>query len=168
MINNNDASEILSEMVQISRTFRVAGQRSREQSLAGTKLGFLQHLRRSDARLGELAHRLFVSAPVATRTVEALEADGMVERRTDPQDARAFLISITGRGRVKLDENESHAVHQFAEALADWSPADAGQAIRILERLNGHLIEVLQAPDAAESGRAGTSATPENGSEHNG
>lgn len=168
MINSNDASEILSEMVQISRTFRVAGQRSRDQNLTGTKLGFLQHLRRSDARLGELAHRLFVSAPVATRTVEALECEGMVERRTDPLDARAFLISITDRGRVKLDDSESHAVRQFADALDDWSPSDASQAIRILARLNGHIAEVLQAPDPAEPLRADISATTDNGSERNG
>lgn len=167
MISRNDASDILAEMVQISRTFRAAGQRSRATSLTGTKLGFLQHLRHSEARLGELAHRLAVSAPVATRTVEALEADGMVERRSDPQDARAFLISITARGRVMLDESENNAVSQFAQALADWSAVDAGQAIHILERLNRHLVDVLHAPDSAGAVRAKTSATTENESDLN-
>ena len=168
MIDHNDASEILSEMVQISRTFRVAGQRSKDQALTGTKLGFLQQLRSADARLGELAHRLSVSAPVATRTVEALEAEGMVERRTDPGDARAFLISITEPGRRQLEESESRAVHQFAQSLDDWTPAEADQAIRILQRLNGHLIEVLQTPDSTRRMPAGTCATTDNGNEHNG
>lgn len=151
MIDNSDAGRILSEMVQISRTFRVSGQRSRDQGLSGTKFGFLQHLRDGDARLGELAHQLLVSAPVASRTVDSLEADGMVERRTDPQDARAFLISMTERGRAKLADSESQAVHRFAQALADWSPADADQAIRILERLNVHLSEVTQVPGSVDA-----------------
>lgn len=144
MIDYDDAGGILSEMVQISRTFRVAGHRNGEQSFTGTKFGFLQYLRHCDARLGELAHRLFVSAPVASRAIDSLEADGMVERRTDPLDARAFLISITERGRAKLTETESSTVHKFAEALADWSPDDAQRAISILQRLNGHLNEVTQ------------------------
>ena len=83
--------------MSFSRAFRKAGQRSRERSLAGTKYGFLRHLRETDARLGELAHQLVVSAPVASRAVEALEAENLVERRTDPADARAVLISITER-----------------------------------------------------------------------
>lgn len=151
MIDNDEAGQILSQMVQISRTFRISGQRSREQSLTGTSFGFLRHLRHSDARLGELAHQLLVSAPVASRAIDSLEADGMVERRADPEDARAALISITDRGRAKLSESESRVVQRFASALADWSPADAAQAISILERLNTHLSEVTQAPDSVEA-----------------
>ena len=66
MIDDHDAAALLAGMVTISRTFRKAGQRSRERSLAGTKYGFLRHLRETDARLGELAHQLVVSAPVAS------------------------------------------------------------------------------------------------------
>lgn len=147
MIEYRDAGQILSEMVQISRTFRISGQRSRDKSLTGTSFGFLQHLRHCDARLSELAHQLLVSAPVASRTVDSLEADGMVQRRTDPDDARAFLISITDRGRAQLTDSESQVVRRFAQALTDWSPADAGQAIGILKRLNIHLGEVTRNPD---------------------
>lgn len=139
-------------MVQISRTFRIAGQRSREQSYTGTKFGFLQFLRECDGRLGELAQRLSISAPVASRAVDSLEADGLVERRPDPQDRRAFLISITEGGRALLADSESQVVRSFAESLADWSPADAEQAINTLKRLNLHLREVTQPPDHLETG----------------
>ncbi|WP_315914729.1 MarR family transcriptional regulator [Arthrobacter sp. lap29] len=166
MIDHNEASAILSQMVAIGRTFRVAGQRGQAHELTGTKLGFLQQLRGRDVRLGELAHRLSVSAPVATRTVEALESAALVERRPDPQDARACLISMTERGRRQLEENETRAVNQFAHALADWSTSDAVQAIDILERLNGHLIEVLQGPERNEAAQAGLGATNNNGNEH--
>ncbi|MDN5896360.1 MAG: MarR family winged helix-turn-helix transcriptional regulator [Nocardioides sp.] len=150
MIDDDMAGRILSEMVQVSRTFRTAGQRSGDEGVSGTRFGFLQHLRDQDARPGELAHRLLVSAPVASRTIDTLEADGMVERGIDPQDARACLVSITDRGRAKLTESESGTVRKFAEALADWSQADGTQALSILERLNNHLCEVTQ-PSGSET-----------------
>ena len=149
MIDYTHASVILSEMVQIGRTFRVAGQRSSQRSLTGTKYGFLQHLSYCDARLTELAHRLLVSAPVASRAIDSLESDGLVERHADPEDGRASLISITDQGRAKLSESEGSAVDRFADALSKWSPEDAEQAISILQELNVHLIDVTEGTDSA-------------------
>ncbi len=139
MIDDRHAGRILAEMVHIARTFQRAGQRSRERSLGGTEFGILQYLRESDARLGELAQGLQVSAAVTSRAVDSLEAEGLVERRPDPHDARAALISITAAGRTRLGERESEVVARFAEALGDWSAADAEQAIALLNRLNRHL-----------------------------
>lgn len=150
-MDEESAGQVLSEMVQISRIFRAAGQRQAGQSLTGTKFGFLQYLRHCDARLGELAHQLHVSASVASRVIESLEGEGLVQRRTDPQDARAFLISITASGRTRLGESESSTVRRFAEALDDWSTADAEQAVGILRRLNLHLAEVIEAPDTTRT-----------------
>lgn len=150
MVDYNDAGAILSEMVQIGRTFQVANQRSKEGSVTGTKFRFLQHLRQTDARLGELAQRHMVSASVASRAIDALEADAMVERNVDPNDARALHISITKKGLAKLTEGESQVVQRFAEALADWSPADADNAVAILKRLNTHLAQVTAPPETRE------------------
>lgn len=148
MIDDAHAGAILAGMVQIGRTFRVAGQRSGQQSLTGTKYGFLQHLSHCDARLTELAHRLLVSAPVASRAVDALEAEGMLERHTDPADARASLISITERGREQLVASHREAVTQFANQLSEWDAADADRAIDLLHTLNEHLENVITARDA--------------------
>lgn len=166
MINDQEAGLILSEMVQTSRTFRLAGQRNKDQSFTGTRIGFLQHLRHRDARLGELATQLFVSAPVASRAVDCLETDGLVERRPDPEDARAQLISITERGLTKLTSSEAHAVRRFAEALTDWSPDDAEQTITLLQRLNRHLEEITRDSDHHEPEQADTlKSTPDTESE---
>lgn len=168
MIDDQEAGAILTEMVQIGRTFRRAGQRSPDQNATGTRLGFLKNLSREDARLGELAHHMVVSAPVATRTVESLEADGLVERRCDPADARAVLISITDLGRESLGQSERDAVGRFARALDEWTSADVAQAISILSTLNVHLSEVLEHPHSAEPAETSTATTLERGSEMNG
>ncbi len=151
MIEREHAGEILTEMVEIVRAFKMAGQRSRERTLTGTKIGILQHLRRGDARLGELADRQLVSASVTSRAVDSLEADGMVERRADSQDGRAFLISITDRGRKYLTERESYFVDKFAEALIDWTPEEAQQAISMLQKLNTHLGTVTESMEPTAS-----------------
>lgn len=150
MVDYDGAGAILSEMVQIGRTFQVANQRSKEGNVTGTKFRFLQHLRHTDARLGELAQRHMVSASVASRAIDALEADKLVTRSVDPKDARALHISITEKGLATLTEGESHVVQRFAQALSDWSPADADNAVAILKRLNTHLAQVTAAPEVHE------------------
>lgn len=135
-------------MVQIVRTFRIAGQREKGQSLTGTRFGFLQQLHDGEARMSDLAAKLLVSAAVASRTIDSLAAEGLVERRTDPRDARASLVSITDRGKAMMVESQDQAVRRFATALSDWSPADAQSAVSLLKRLNVHVAELTQLPDS--------------------
>jgi DNA-binding MarR family transcriptional regulator len=50
-------------------------------------------------RMGELAHRARLSKQTMTQLIRRLERDGLVERRPDPNDARASLIFLTARSR---------------------------------------------------------------------
>jgi DNA-binding MarR family transcriptional regulator len=52
-----------------------------------------------DLRVGELAARAALSKQSLTAIVAACEADGLVERRRDPDDGRAFRVRLTRRGR---------------------------------------------------------------------
>jgi DNA-binding MarR family transcriptional regulator len=51
-------------------------------------------------RMGELARRARLSKQTLTTMVRLLERDGLVERRTDPADARAALVFLTPRSRA--------------------------------------------------------------------
>jgi DNA-binding MarR family transcriptional regulator len=51
-------------------------------------------------RQGELARRSRLSKQTLTTMARALEADGLIERRPDPADARATLIFLTERARA--------------------------------------------------------------------
>lgn len=145
MVDRDRAGKILVEMVTTLRVFRVLGQRQREQSISGTKSGVLQHLKYADARLGTLARQLSVSASVTSRAVEALELDGLVERRVDDADARASVISITDHGRENLATRERHVAEKFADVLSDWTPEETDQAISILQKLNVRLDDLTAA-----------------------
>ncbi len=146
MVVRERAGELLLEMVTMARVFRVAGHR--QQTLSGTRIGVLQRLKHCDARLGELARQLSISASVASRAVDSLESSGLVERRTDDDDARAFLISLTDLGRTTVAEREHRIADRFAQVLTDWTPEETDQALQALRRLNTHLDELTAALEA--------------------
>ena len=50
-------------------------------------------------RQGELARRARLSKQTLTTMARALERAGLVERRPDPEDARATLVFLTDRAR---------------------------------------------------------------------
>jgi DNA-binding MarR family transcriptional regulator len=50
-------------------------------------------------RMGELARRARLSKQTMTQMVRQLETEGLVERRADPDDARASRIYLTVRAR---------------------------------------------------------------------
>ncbi len=53
-------------------------------------------------RMQSLAERVVLSRTRVSRLVGEIEAAGMVERRTDPDDGRATLAAITATGRRRL------------------------------------------------------------------
>jgi DNA-binding MarR family transcriptional regulator len=75
-------------------------------------------------RLTTLARHEQVKAPTMTRVVAALEADGLVRRRADSQDARAVLLEATPRGVRLMQQGRQRRVTRIARALEDVSRED--------------------------------------------
>src|SRR5919112_77435 len=97
-----EVTQLLDALSRLIRTSRAAGHRQQSEfGLSGTPLGILKALATGDARLGDLALRLQIAPSVVSRAVVPLEQSGLVERRTDPDDARATRLGLTeaGRGR---------------------------------------------------------------------
>jgi DNA-binding MarR family transcriptional regulator len=57
-------------------------------------------------RLTALAAKEGVSQPSMTQLIQRLERLGLVARLADPDDGRAALIGITGRGQALLDDRK--------------------------------------------------------------
>src|SRR4051794_22650822 len=53
------------------------------------------------------------------RTVRALETDGLVERSTDPQDARKSPLRLTAHGHAALERERQRRTDWLALALAE-------------------------------------------------
>jgi DNA-binding MarR family transcriptional regulator len=86
-------------------------------------------------RCSALAARLGVDVSVASRQVSALERAGYVDRRPDPLDGRASLISLSGAGAAALARTRAARRTWAAAALQDWTDEEARQLTAQLERL---------------------------------
>jgi len=103
----------------------------------GSVLGRLD--REGRKSIGDLAALERVRPQSMTQTIADLEADGLIERRTDPEDGRRTLVELTERGLATLQEDRRHREGWLARAIAeDLSPREqrllAG-ALELLERL---------------------------------
>lgn len=88
--------------------------------------------------LGELAEAEQVRPPTISRLVQALEAEGLVERLPDPRDGRVQRVRATGRGRTLLHEGRTRRIAALARDLAALPAADLDTlawAAALLERL---------------------------------
>ena len=106
--------------------------------------------RDGDQRCSSLAHRLGVDVSVASRQLALLERLSYVERRPDPQDGRASLISLTPVGAEALADARVLRAEWSLTALADWDESDARLLSDLLERLVTDL-ETAGTPAAARS-----------------
>jgi DNA-binding MarR family transcriptional regulator len=73
-------------------------------------------------RFGELAAREGVAPPSMTKVVAHLEANGYVERTSDPLDGRAWLIRATASGRTLVESSREQRLHGLARRLEVLEP----------------------------------------------
>jgi DNA-binding MarR family transcriptional regulator len=74
--------------------------------------------------IGRLANAEQVSAPAITKTVAALEVEGLVERVRSAEDRRVVLVRATARGRARLEGGRAARVRVVADLLAGLSDRD--------------------------------------------
>jgi DNA-binding MarR family transcriptional regulator len=78
-------------------------------------------------RQGELARRARLSKQTLTTMTRALERDGLVQRRIDPEDARATRIYLTPRAR-KLRPVAERVLRELEGAVR--APAQTKRVLR--------------------------------------
>jgi len=130
------AAELLSALATLVRTTRVVSSKDQGNAMSGTLVSILRLVAPQGVRPGDLANQLMVTPSVASRAVAALEADGLVERHPDPEDARASLIGISDLGRERLADHRRYTLQRVVAALPDWDDEEAALATQVLSRLD--------------------------------
>jgi DNA-binding MarR family transcriptional regulator len=134
-----EVTGLLDALSRLIRASRAAGHRQQaEFGLTGTPLGIPKSLAAGDAHAGDLAVGLRIAPSVVSRTLVPLEQGGLVERRTDPADARASRLGLTPAGQRRLEAARQDFTDRFAPLLADRDRADIA-----LTGLMGRLEETL-------------------------
>lgn len=105
--------------------------------------------RRPGINQGALAELMEVEPITTCRMVDRLEMAGLVERRRDPNDRRAWQIYLKDAAMPLIDKLKERATELNAMALAGLGEQDQAELVRILDviwqNLSGNPSEVRQA-----------------------
>lgn len=132
-----DAARLRVAVLRLSR-------RLRKHDMAGltpSQLSTLASVARSGpVRLGDLAAAERIAPSTLTRLVNVLEGLGYLQREPAPDDARAYLVTVTGQGREALERIRQEATRMLTDILLTL-PVDQQHALAaalpVLEELAG-------------------------------
>lgn len=135
----------LKEVTQLMR--RRFDERAREKGATRAQWLALKMISQSEGiNQGRLADILEVEPITACRMIDRLEESGMVERRRDPADRRAWQLFLTEKSRPVLDELKVISNEVFAQAFDGLSREQRAQLYAMLETIRNNMnIEYQEA-----------------------
>ena len=141
--HRDEAVEILIEVSRLIRTLtRLMGGPNEVPAMTVTqRLALFEVGDGGSLRLNDLADRMGVSPPTASRSVDALHELGLVERVPDPSDRRALRIDLTKAGEKLLAERKAKAEAAFAPAVKALSASERETLSQLLRRMTEAIRE---------------------------
>jgi DNA-binding MarR family transcriptional regulator len=133
----NDTRQILEGLSAVTRRLaRASGGAEEGPPMTSTqRLALFETAIGGPLRLSDLAERMGVTAPTASRAVDGLVELGLLERLPDPGDRRAVRIDLTRSGRKDVEERKGRAVAALQPAAGALSAQDRARLAALLVRL---------------------------------
>jgi DNA-binding MarR family transcriptional regulator len=114
--------------------------RVRELGMTGPQARLLLNLAINEGEnQGFYADRLDVEPISLTRMIDRMEESGLLERRRDPADRRAWRVHLTPRAREVIEQVRSHADPLREMLLAGLNPAQRAALASSLEVVRANL-----------------------------
>jgi DNA-binding MarR family transcriptional regulator len=76
-----------------------------------------------------------------TGLLRGLEADGFIERRPHPDDARSTIVTATDPARTALEDGRARRVRQLMRVVEPLTPPDRRSLERAVEALEASLSQ---------------------------
>ena len=92
-------------------------------------------------KMNELSRHLMVTGGNVTGIVDPLEKAGLVERRAEPADRRAYRVRLTPAGRKAFAEMARAHEGWIVELLAGFSRREHAEIYKLLGRLKQVTLE---------------------------
>jgi DNA-binding MarR family transcriptional regulator len=86
-------------------------------------------------RLSRLSDLSDLEAPLVSREITRLTADGYVKRASDPTDGRATIVQLTSKGRRAYASYREATDDIVIEAFAGWKAGELRTLADYLERV---------------------------------
>jgi DNA-binding MarR family transcriptional regulator len=137
--SSNDTRQILEGLSAVTRLLaRASGGPAEGPPMTSTqRLALFETAMGGPLRLSELAERMGITAPTASRAVDGLVELGLLERLPDPADRRAVRIDMTEPGRKDVEGRKARAAAALEPAVAALSAQDRARLAALLARLAG-------------------------------
>ncbi len=100
---------------------------------------------------GFYAEQLDVEAITLGRMLDRMEEAGLIERRRDPADRRAWRVHLTAAGQDLLPHLREDIAPMVEAMLAGVSAADRDRLAALLEQVRANLNTILE-PELAVHG----------------
>lgn len=128
-------------MADAARLFRRAfNARARELGLTGQQWRVLVVIRRNPGLRQSVAAEMLEVEPITlSRMVDRLADAGMVERRADPTDRRAWSLYLRAAAEPLMDRMRAMAEALTDDALEGFTAAERQQLVRLAERYRANL-----------------------------
>ncbi|NAZ84956.1 MarR family winged helix-turn-helix transcriptional regulator [Kineococcus indalonis] len=142
------ATRLLVACSELTRAATAAAAPTPLSPAQGRLLGTVQ--RRGPLRVSRLAALEGSAQPSTTALVARCADAGLLTRTTDPDDARAVLVSLTERGARALAEHRRALAAPLGAALAPLGEdgrAGAERAAALLDRLTAAVRDATPLPD---------------------
>ncbi len=115
-------------------------------------------LQEGEMRVSDIASTLGVKNPAASGLIQMLEDDGLVVRRSDTEDHRVVLVSITPEGEARFAAADRYRLVVMG-MLTDGLPvSDVETLVRVMEHMAQVVNEESDLP-AAEAARSADDST---------
>lgn len=147
---SDNLGQVLSDVSRLLR--RAFDERARGIGVTRPQWQVLTILARHEGiNQGGLAELLDVEPITLCRMVDRLQEAGLVERRPDPADRRAWLLFMAEKSRGLLDELRPLGLNLFDEAMTGLTSPERDALLNMLERIRNNLSR-RPAPEYAAHG----------------
>lgn len=129
--------EFIFQMVETARLMRNhVDQRAREHGTTRAQWGVLARLRRQEGlNQAALAEQMELQPISLARLLDRLQNQGLIERRADPSDRRAYRLYLTPPGRDLVNDLDSVRSQIADEMLGDVSDSTLITALDLLAEI---------------------------------
>ena len=107
----------------------------------------------------QVATALELDHSTASRLVTDAEAEGLVQRGTDPTDRRRTTVELTDTGRAAVAESAAMRHWVLSHVLAEWEGTDVDMLADLIERFTDSLT--LRLPDVMCAAQAQSAGDPD-------
>ncbi len=134
------AAYLLSDSARLLR--RLFDARVRQLGMTSSQARLLLMLEHSEGEnQGFYAERLEVEPISLCRLIDRMEESGLLERRRDPADRRAWRVHLTDRSRQVIDQVRAGLAGMEEEMLHGLDHGERASLIALLEKVRANFVD---------------------------